>query len=440
LDIKVDEMAQKGAHGNGKGALLKSNERLKKYIRDKVNQLLIVMGTKPLSDEELDDDTLLELDPIGIIAQSFEQILDHLKETNRELSSAKDQLQAVFDTVDVCISIIDPELRIVNCNEKQKELLVADSTEVIGQHCYRVYCGKDSPALDCPAIETIETGKPVLIREVKKKGRFFQIVTSPLKDMAGNVTGAIEVSIDVTEKKKAEEATRQAEKLSAIGILSAGIAHEINNPLGNILGYAKLLMNDPEMNEGQKEKLGIIIEQARRGSEIIKGLLDFSSQSRPSITAVNINDIILKTVTILSGLVDRNRVKIETVLSSIPMVKADPEQIEQVITNLLLNSIDAVEDRPEGTITIETECKNNHVEVRVIDDGPGIPDEILPRVFDPFFTTKPVGKGVGLGLSICSGIVRDHNGSISVESEMGKGTKFSFCIPAIPAYSPCDKE
>ncbi len=176
-------------------------------------------------------------------------------------------------------------------------------------------------------------------------------------------------------------------------------------------------MNDPEMNERQKEKLGIIIEQARRGSEIIKGLLDFSNQSRPSFTAVNINDIILKTVTILSGLVDRNRVKIRTVLSSIPMVKADPKQIEQVIINLLLNSIDAVEGRPEGTITIETECKNNYVEVRVIDDGPGIPDAILPRVFDPFFTTKPVGKGVGLGLSICSGIVRDHNGSISVESE-----------------------
>lgn len=438
MDIKVAEMAQKGIHGNGK--LLKSNERLKKYIRDKVNQLLTVMGTKPLSDEELDDDTLLDLDPIGIIAQSFEQILDHLKETNRELCSAKDQLQAVFDTVDVCISIIDPELRIVNCNEKQKELLVADSTEVIGRYCYKVYCGKDSPALDCPAIETLETGKPVLIREIKKKGRFFQIVTSPLKDIAGNVTGAIEVSIDVTEKKKAEEATRQAEKLSAIGILSAGIAHEINNPLGNILGYAKLLMNDPEMNERQKEKLGIIIEQARRGSEIIKGLLDFSSQSRPSFTAVNINDIILKTVTILSGLVDRNRVKIRTVLSSIPMVKADPKQIEQVIINLLLNSIDAVEGRPEGTITIETECKNNYVEVRVIDDGPGIPDAILPRVFDPFFTTKPVGKGVGLGLSICSGIVRDHNGSISVESEMGKGTKFSFCIPAISAYSVCNKE
>ncbi|GAB4412831.1 MAG: hypothetical protein OHK0032_08910 [Thermodesulfovibrionales bacterium] len=416
---------------DGNGKLLKSNERLKKYIRDKVNQLLIVMGTKPLSAEELDDDILLDFDPIGIIAQSFEQILDHLKETNRDLRIAKDHLQAVFDTADVCISIIDSNLKIINCNEKQKELLVADSTEVIGRYCYEVYCGKDSPALDCPAIETIETGRPVFIREIKKKRRYFQIVTSPLKDSDGNVTGAIEVSMDVTEKKKAEEITRQAEKLAATGLLAAGIAHEINNPLGNILGYAKLLMSDPDITEGQKEKLDVIIEQARRGSEIIKGLLDFSSQSRPSFRAVDINELILRTVRILSGEVGAKRIKIKTELSNVPMVKADPKQIEQVIINLLLNSIHAIEGRPEGTITIGTECKNNHIEVRVIDDGPGIPDAILPRVFDPFFTTKPVGKGVGLGLSICSGIVRDHNGSISVESEMGKGTKFFFRIPVI---------
>ncbi len=413
--------------------IYKSNERLKRYIRDKVNQLLTVMGTRPLNTEELDDDTLLDLDPIGIIALSFEQVLEHLKETNKKLRIAKDQLQAVFDTAGVCISIVDPELRIVNCNEKQKELLVSGNKEVIGHYCYEVYCGKDSPTLDCPAIETIETGRPVFIREVKKKGRNFQIVTSPLKDIDGNVIGVIEVSIDVTEKKKAEEGMRQAEKLAAIGLLAAGIAHEINNPLGNILGYAKLLMRESDISVGQREKLEVIVEQAKRGNEIVRGLLDFSRQSRPAFASVSMNEVILKALKSLSNQIDRQGIKLVTNLTKIPMVEGDPKQIEQVVVNLLLNSIQAIEDMTDRTISIETGYTDSGVEVRVIDNGHGIPEEILPRIFDPFFTTKPVGKGVGLGLSICLGIIKDHDGSIHVESEKGKGSKFSFHIPAMSA-------
>lgn len=429
----MSKTSSKRINNNGNRLLQESDERLKRYIRDKVNQLLTVMGTRPLNTEELDDDTLIDLDPIGIIATSFEQVLDHLKETNMQLRAAKDQLQAVFDTVEVCISIVDPEMRIINCNEKQKELLVSDEQDIIGRYCHEVYCGKDSPSLDCPAVETLATGKPVFIREIRKKGKYFQIVTSPLKDAAGRVTGAIEVSIDVTEKKKAEEAARQAEKLAAIGLLAAGIAHEINNPLGNILGYAKMLARDSDITSDKREKLEVIAEQAKRGGDIIRGLLDFSSQSRPFFREISINEIILKAVKIMSNHPDKLKFRIKTKLSNIPMVNADPKQIEQVINNLLLNAIHALEGIQKGIITVETEYKYNHIEVRVTDNGHGIPDAILPQIFDPFFTTKPVGKGVGLGLSISSGIIRDHNGSIHAESNKDKGTIFSFQIPAMSA-------
>lgn len=429
----MNKTSSKRINDNGNRMLHESNERLKKYIRDKVNQLLTVMGTRPLNAEELEDDTLIDLDPIGIISASFEQVLDHLKETNLQLRAAKDQLQAVFDTVEVCISIVDPEMRIINCNEKQKELLVSDEQDIIGRYCHEIYCGKDSPSIDCPAVETLATGKSVFIREIKKKGKYFQIVTSPLKDAMGNVTGAIEVSIDVTEKKKAEESARQAEKLAAIGLLAAGIAHEINNPLGNILGYAKMLTKDSNITADQRERLEVIAEQAKRGGDIIRGLLDFSSQSKPLFREVSINEVIVKAVKILTDHIEKLKIKIKTKLSNVPMVNADQKQIEQVINNLLLNAIHALEGRQKGTITVETEYKYNHVEVRVTDNGHGIPNEILPQIFDPFFTTKPVGKGVGLGLSISSGIIRDHNGSIHVESEEDKGAKFSFQIPAISA-------
>ena len=404
--------------------------RFDTYIREKINQLLVVMGTKPLDTEMLDEKSLLDLDPIGTIACSFEQVLDHLRDTNKKLRVAKDQLQAVFDTAGVCISIIDPELRVINCNEKQRELLASGNKgDLRGRYCYEVYCGNDSPALACPAIETIETGRPVFIREIKKKGRYFQIVTSPLKDADGRLTAIIEVSVDVTEKKKAEEGRRRVEKLAAVGLLGAGLAHEINNPLGNILGYSKMLLLEGGLTEKQQERLEIIAEQARKGSEIIKGLLDFSRQSSPAFEPVDLTGVLAKAVNANSMLLQARGVRVDVKSGDLPATKADPVQIGQVIDNLIQNAIHAMEGTRDPLLIIETGLKGKDIEVSVTDNGTGIPDSVVQKIFDPFFTTKPVGKGVGLGLSICAGIINAHDGSIGVESEPGRGTRIFFSVP-----------
>jgi PAS domain S-box-containing protein len=418
------ENAYGGAAGQTAGG------RFDSYIREKINQLLVVMGTKPLDTEMLDERSLLDLDPIGTIACSFEQVLDHLRDTNKKLRVAKDQLQAVFDTAGVCISIIDPDLRVINCNEKQRELLASENKgDLRGRYCYEVYCGNDSPALACPAIETIETGRPVFIREIKKKGRYFQIVTSPLKDADGGLTAIIEVSVDVTEKKKAEEGRRRAEKLAAVGLLGAGIAHEINNPLGNILGYSKILLTEGDLTERQKERLEIIAEQARKGSEIIRGLLDFSRQSSPAFEPVNLTEVIAKAVNEHSLLLQARGIRVDVKSGDLPVTKADPVKIGQVIDNLIQNAIHAMEGTSNPLLIIETGLKGKDIEISVTDNGTGIPDSVVQKIFDPFFTTKPVGKGVGLGLSICAGIIHAHDGSIGVESEPGRETRIFFSVP-----------
>lgn len=421
---------ERGNENGGTVAGQVAGGRLEYYIREKINQLLVVMGTKPLDTEMLDERSLLDLDPIGTIACSFEQVLDHLRDTNKKLRVAKDQLQAVFDTAGVCISIIDPELRVINCNEKQRELLAFENKgDLRGRHCYEVYCGNDSPALACPAIETIETGRSVFIREIKKKGRYFQIVTSPLKDADGGLTAIIEVSVDVTEKKKAEEGRRRAEKLAAVGLLGAGLAHEINNPLGNILGYSKMLLMEGDLTERQKERLEIIAEQARKGSEIIRGLLEFSRQSSPAFEPVSVNEMIAKAINTSSILLQTRGIRLDLKRGDIPVTKADPVQIGQVIDNLIQNAIHAMEGTRDPLLIIETGLKGKEIEISVTDNGTGIPDSVVQKIFDPFFTTKPVGKGVGLGLSICAGIIHAHDGSIGVESEPGRGTRIVFSVP-----------
>ncbi|MEW6116016.1 MAG: ATP-binding protein [Nitrospirota bacterium] len=540
--------------------LQETNRRYATYIREKVNQLLQVIGTLPLSPEELDDDTLLDLDPIGIVAGSFEQILEYHKEIITELRMARDELQAIFDATGVGISIIDNDFRIIKCNEKQRELLVdKDMHDITGKYCYEVYCNKESPGLDCPAVDTLATGRSVIIREVEKKGKHFQIVTTPFKDGEGGDVGVIEVLLDITEKKRAEDAEKEqrgfylteksklatiiqslsdglfvtdkegtvvsfnnaaqkitgyseteavgmpyenflamlaqgtagnhisgkdfrnteltvltkdkqqlvlsltsalvkdsedraigkvftfrdvteekqrqevyhrTEKLVALGQLSAGIAHELNTPLGNILGYARLMMKDKNLSSLQKERLEIVAEQAKKSNAIIKDLLSFARQSNPAlrnIRDVDINAIVTDVLRILRTETEKHGISVHAGLGSLLTIKADARQIEQVILNIVLNAIQAIGDN--GEIWVKTACKDRSVIIEIKDNGPGIPDEVKPRIFDPFFTTKPVGKGTGLGLSICAGIVNEHGGSIDVESREGKGTTFTIALP-----------
>jgi two-component system NtrC family sensor kinase len=407
----------------------KSVKLLYKYIRDKVNQLLEIMGTKPLREEELDEKSIIEFDPIGIIAESFKEILEHLREKNLQLQQARDYLQAVFDAVGVGISIVDKDLRIIKCNERQKELLVRDIKDIEGRHCYEVYCGIDSPPLICPAIETIERNREVFLKEVTKKGRIFQINTSPLRDRNGNITGVIEVSVDITDKKKTEEALYQAEKLAAVGRLAAGIAHELNNPLGNIIGYAKLLLQSGNLGDWEREKLSVIIEQAQKGSDIIRGLLEFSHQRPLELREVNINNSIERVLSSMESLFKIGNIRVKKEFNLIPPVMADEKQIEQVFYNIILNAVQALEGMSKGCIEINTMNLNSSVQVSIKDNGPGIPKEHLSLIFDPFFTTKPPGKGTGLGLSICSEIIKKHGGSIWVESRPGEGAVFNILLP-----------
>src|SRR4030042_6478843 len=224
----------------------------------------------------------------------------------------------------------------------------------------------------------------------------------------------------------------QSEKMSSLRKLAAGIAHEINNPLGGIMIFANLLIEELDKSDPTCEDLKKIIFEAARCKNIVKGLLDFSRQTDSKMSVNDLNKIIAQTMMILENQAIFHNIKVikdyDTVL---PLVKCDRMRISQVFLNIILNAADAMGQKGEFIIRTRYNKDKETAAIEFTDTGCGIPDEIQNKIFDPFFTTKEVGKGTGLGLSMSYGIIKDHNGTINVKSKIGEGTTFIIELPIV---------
>jgi len=228
----------------------------------------------------------------------------------------------------------------------------------------------------------------------------------------------------------------QAEKLSALGELVAGVAHELNNPLASIMGFLQLLLAR-DLPLDVKRRIETVYSEAERMAKIVKNLLTFGRKHTPEKKYLGLNGIVEKTIELKTYQFKVNQIKVETDLQpGLPMTMLDFHQIQQVLINLLNNAEHAMAEQGRGgTLRFRTRVVGGRLELRVSDTGPGIPIEAQTRVFEPFYTTKKEGKGTGLGLSICYGIVKEHGGGIRIESEPGKGTTFVLDFPIIAAPS-----
>ncbi len=228
----------------------------------------------------------------------------------------------------------------------------------------------------------------------------------------------------------------QSEKLASLGRLAAGVAHEINNPLGGILAFSMLALEDCDEKHPMRQNLEVIVKQTLRCRETVKGLLDFARQSTAQASLTDINPVIEKTLPLLQNQsIFHNIHTITRLAPNLPQPLIDPGHLQQVIVNVALNAVDAMEQN--GTLTVETEedKRTGDVLIRISDTGKGIPPEILPLIFEPFFTTKKVGQGTGLGLSIVHGIVTRAGGKIEV-STSPQGTTFMIRLPILPEEVP----
>jgi PAS domain S-box-containing protein len=256
-------------------------------------------------------------------------------------------------------------------------------------------------------------------------------------DEHGNVLGYEGLNVDQSQRKQMEkelEETRlqllQAEKMASLGKLAAGVAHQLNNPLGGIILFTKLVMEDYNLEKKAKEDLNRVLKDAERCRDTVKELLEFSRQTNYLMKPCDINQTISRTLFLLENQSLFQNIDIKKDLAaSLPSAQADVQQLNHLFMNIILNAAEAMDGKGELTVLSHAIANSERIRIEISDTGPGIPQEILPQIFEPFFTTKEEGKGTGLGLSLAYGIVENHGGSIRAKSQTGRGTKFTIELP-----------
>ncbi|MBI5327712.1 MAG: PAS domain S-box protein [Deltaproteobacteria bacterium] len=362
------------------------------------------------------------------LKEYYEILEQKVYDRTRELKETKDYLANLFETANDVIYTLDTDGVITYVNKKVEEWGYRKE-EVIGKPFLAIFSkGHKGERFK----KTIKDGikQTYGVEVVSKSGetRYAILSISPIRGNEGKIVEVLGIAKDITEQKMLEQQVAHTEKMSAIGQLAAGIAHEINNPLGGILNCLYNLRKNKFSPQREEEYYRSMEDGIHRVKKIVSQLLDFSQQHEPEFTSVDINSLIEEVLFLLNYAFSTNKIKIERVFDdNLPLLMLDRHKMQQVFTNILLNAVQAIEGR--GLITVITRHEDGLCCVDIMDTGKGIPPNILPRVFDPFVTTKDIGEGTGLGLSVSKGIVDMHDGAIDVKSEINKGSVFTIKLP-----------
>jgi len=359
-----------------------------------------------------------------------------LKTFQSELQRERDFSGKILNNTQSLILVADTAGLISYANRRWYDMGFTQK-EVLGRPLEELVAAARRPAFDEAFASTL-AGQQVdnlelqIVRGAGRVGHF-SVNLSPMRDEQGNVASIVVVMSDITDAATLQAKLMHSEKMAATGQLVSGVAHEVNNPLTAILGFADLLMENPEVPESARKDLRVILQEAQRTKQIVQNLLSFARQMPPQRKPVQLNTILRRTVQLRAyDFHSRGIEVVEQLDQGLPQVIGDAHQLQQVFLNILNNAYDAMRDtgRP-ARIEIQTASLGNFVEVSFRDNGHGI--SFPERIFDPFFTTKEIGKGTGLGLSICYGIVREHSGEILCHNNVGgDGATFIVRIPSLP--------
>ncbi|MGH7252465.1 MAG: two-component system sensor histidine kinase NtrB, partial [Nitrospiraceae bacterium] len=357
-----------------------------------------------------------------------EELEAKVRERTREIEETKRYLENLLENANDVIYTLDPEQRFTYVNSKveawgyRKEDLIGRPYLSLLSKRHRGRRLKSTLDIGAKQVYEVEVMSPT------GETRAVMVSVSPLRDPDGRIEGVLGIARDITDTKKLEQQIRNSEKLASIGKLAAGVAHEINNPLGGILNCLYNLRKRTLTPTRQEEYIASMEDGLRRVQKIVRQLLDFSQQHDLQLSPTDINAVVERVLVLTNHAFVESQIKLDKQLHpNLPSLLVDRHMIEQVLMNLILNAVQAI--KGGGLITIRTRVAGGVCSIDVEDTGCGIPAHVLPRIFDPFFTTKGTGEGTGLGLSVSLGIVERHGGQILVESEVGRRTVFTVRLP-----------
>jgi PAS domain S-box-containing protein len=382
---------------------------------------------------------------IGYLASAFNSMLDSLEKRNEEntklfdmVSKSRQEWVATFDAIQDLISIHDGNCNVLKVNKALARKFNAEPEDLLGKKCHEIFLASPDPTRfcdTCPHSRTLLTGEVGSSEtdEMAFEGTY-KITTFPVFNEFGEVWASVHVARDITQEKLLREQLLHSEKLSTVGKLVAGIAHELNNPLMGIMGFSQILIDMPgdKKVEDIREKLRKIYHESLRTAKIVQNLLTFARAKKSEREYHNINEILRHTLELREYSLKTSRIQVVFDLDeTLPHTMVDLFQMQQVFINIMTNAEDAMAAKGGGRLEISTRRARRKILIRFRDTGPGVPKEIIHKVFDPFFTTKDVGKGTGLGLSITHGIITEHGGTIEITSPEDGGALVSIELPVV---------
>ena len=391
-------------------------------------------STEPLSSEDMA--LLSAVAAQAATALENGRLYRQLRMKAEELDRMREYSENILESLNDGLAVLNRDDRVVRWNRRFEELYGVRHESAVDRRINEIFDEGFFDTLRAARRESPEGAAvyrvPLMTRHEPPRRLLVNLATTPLRDSDGAIAGTILVMEDISSRVQLEEQLQISEKMASLGLLAAGVAHEVNTPLTGISSYTQMLLQGADADDPRTQVLEKIERQTFRAARIVNGLLNLARPAQVDSGPVDVNAVINDVLSLLEHQLRNGSIQVRKELaSSAPVVLGIEYKLQQVFLNLFLNARDAM---PKGGwLTIATRGGLNEATIEVADTGSGIPADYLSRIYDPFFTTKEIGKGTGLGLSITYGIMQEHDGTISCDSSVGQGTRFTLTLPLASA-------
>src|SRR5437899_2390502 len=377
------------------------------------------------------DDVELVQTIAGYLAVALDnaQLYSSLEQKALEIARLKDFSENIVESLNVGVLSVDLEGIVESWNTRMEQLFGVTRQESVGRQLSSLLPEELAREIDVRSDQEQITG--IYKQRLHHQGRevSFYVSITPLVSKSNEHIGRLLLFDDVTQRERLEEQMSQTEKLTSLGLLAAGVAHEVNTPLAVISNYIQMLAKQMPEGDPRQSIIDKIVKQTFRASEIVNNLLNFSRTGVAEAASVDVNRVVEETLSLVAHPLKASQIQLVKELGeALPPVHGSANKLQQVFLNLFLNARDAMPGG--GMLEVRTGAHNGSVEIEIADTGAGIAREDIHRIFDPFFTTKSNGRGTGLGLSVSYGIIKEHGGKVDVRSTPGRGTSFHLEFPA----------